>query len=319
MSFKEYDKKFRNFRPDLKYWEEVLLKSKTWDDLSDNGANPKYKADEKELLKATDRVARAMYIQGNTGANEVYTDAGTAFEIRENLKKKYEKVGTKGLTGLSNKFAKVLIDGKFKPPDEWFSELNYYNRLIEEAGGAKKKEAEIKAHVINTAPKMYEAITTAVNINNDGIDKVQEDYQDYYERVVEPRIKEFRGNNRKGRYQAAYAATTPKEVNVIMKNTRRGKPWKKFKGSCNKCGKQGHKAIDCHANVNAVGPATSAEGFKETRKCFRCGKAGHPIKNCRMPKSKSASPLVGMCTTITETENTGAYRNGESKPELTKN
>lgn len=38
-----------------------------------------------------------------------------------------------------------------------------------------------------------------------------------------------------------------------------------------------------------------------------------------MPKSEPASPLVGMCTTITETKNTGAYRNGESKPEVTKN
>jgi hypothetical protein len=24
-----------------------------------------------------------------------------------------------------------------------------------------------------------------------------------------------------------------------------GKPWKKFKGNCNYCGKQGHKAADC--------------------------------------------------------------------------
>ena len=189
MGFKEYDKKFLTFRPELKFWEDVLLNPNVWDDMSIGGTNKKYKPEEIELLKATDRVARAMYIQGNTGVNEIYTDAATAFEIRDNLRKKYEKIGTKGLTGLSNKFARVLIDGKYKPPDEWFNELNYYNRLIEEAGGARKLEPEIKAHVINTAPKMYEPVTTAVNTQNDGIAKVQEDYQDYYERVVEPRIK----------------------------------------------------------------------------------------------------------------------------------
>ena len=73
-TFKEYDKKLRNFRPDLKYWEAVLMVDKEWDAKSVGGANDKYTDDEKETIKATDRVARSVYIQGNSGVNEIYTD-----------------------------------------------------------------------------------------------------------------------------------------------------------------------------------------------------------------------------------------------------
>jgi len=89
-TFKEYDKKLHNFRPDLKYWEAVLTEDKEWDALSVGGTHAKYTADEIEVIKATDRVARSVYIQGNTGVNKIYTDKPTAFEIRESLRRKYK-------------------------------------------------------------------------------------------------------------------------------------------------------------------------------------------------------------------------------------
>jgi hypothetical protein len=44
-TFKEYDKKLRNFRPDLKYWEAVLTVDKEWDEKSAGGTNDKYTDD----------------------------------------------------------------------------------------------------------------------------------------------------------------------------------------------------------------------------------------------------------------------------------
>ena len=45
MSFKEYDKKMKAFRPDLQYWEVELTKENEWNALDANG-DSKYDAAE---------------------------------------------------------------------------------------------------------------------------------------------------------------------------------------------------------------------------------------------------------------------------------
>ena len=50
-------------------------------------------------------------------------------------------------------------------------------------------------------------------------------------------------------------------------------PFKKFKGKCLQCGKQGHKAIHCR----------SGQG-KFNCNCHYCGKPGHCIAECRKKK-----------------------------------
>ena len=61
MSFKEYDKKMRSFRPDLQYWEDVLTKEKEWEKKDANNTNV-YSADDIKSLQATDRIARSVYV-----------------------------------------------------------------------------------------------------------------------------------------------------------------------------------------------------------------------------------------------------------------
>jgi hypothetical protein len=39
MTFREYDKKMKAFRPDQEYWETVLTTSKPWEEKDDTGAN----------------------------------------------------------------------------------------------------------------------------------------------------------------------------------------------------------------------------------------------------------------------------------------
>ena len=60
MSFKEYDKKMRSFRPDLQYWEDVLTKEKEWEKKDANNTSV-YSADEIKSLQATDRIACSVY------------------------------------------------------------------------------------------------------------------------------------------------------------------------------------------------------------------------------------------------------------------
>jgi hypothetical protein len=82
MSFKEYDKKMRYFRPDLQYWEAVLTQEKEWEKKDVNGALV-YKANEIKLLLAADHSTRSVYILGNGGPTDVYTNQDTAYEMCE--------------------------------------------------------------------------------------------------------------------------------------------------------------------------------------------------------------------------------------------
>jgi len=61
-----------------------------------------------------------------------------------------------------------------------------------------------------------------------------------------------------------------------------GNKWNsnKFKGFCNKCGKQGHKAIDCKENVSSD---NGSKRFNE--KCYYCGVWGHRKSDCHKKKA----------------------------------
>jgi hypothetical protein len=82
MSFKKYDKKMRSFRPNLQYWEDGLTKEKEWEKVDANEALV-YTADQIKEFRATDRIARSVYVLGNGGPTDVYTNQDTAYEIRK--------------------------------------------------------------------------------------------------------------------------------------------------------------------------------------------------------------------------------------------
>jgi hypothetical protein len=116
MSFKEYDKKMRSFCPDLQYWEDILTNEKEWEKKDANGALA-YTADEIKLLLSTDRITRSVYVLGNGGPTDLYTNQVTAYEIREALWARYENTEQWGLTTLTEKFNKVVCAKQYAYPD----------------------------------------------------------------------------------------------------------------------------------------------------------------------------------------------------------
>jgi hypothetical protein len=241
MSFKEYDKKMRSFRPDLQYWEDVLTKEKEWERVDANKALV-YTADQIKELQATDRIARSVYVLGNGGPTDVYTNQDTAYEIREALRARYENTEQWGLTTLTEKFNEVIRANQYACPDIWFDSLQYYKELMVKAGGSAKTDAEIVAHVLATAPNSYDSITTLVlgkDLTDPDILKfTREQYRSYWKRHFES--QNTRRNRGYSNTAAAYAVETKNnsEVNFVAggqrnKNNRPvGKPWKKFKGFC---------------------------------------------------------------------------------------
>jgi hypothetical protein len=64
--------------------------------------------------------------------------------------------------------------------------------------------------------------------------------------------------------------------------------WRAFKGKCNKCGKQGHKARDCNSHRNNE----KRESGKTKIKCFNCKGFGHIAQEC--PRKVEKGMFVGM-------------------------
>jgi hypothetical protein len=84
MLFKEYDKEMRSFRPDLQYWEEVLMKKEEQEKVDANKALV-YTADQIKELQVTDCITCSVNVLGNGGQTDVYTNQDTACEIQEAL------------------------------------------------------------------------------------------------------------------------------------------------------------------------------------------------------------------------------------------
>ncbi|KAL9180795.1 hypothetical protein ACHAXT_011248 [Thalassiosira profunda] len=57
----------------------------------------------------------------------------------------------------------------------------------------------------------------------------------------------------------------------------------RFKGLCNKCGKQGHKGADCKSKSDAPQPAGTGR-FRSA--CWKCGKLGHKKRDCPSLREK---------------------------------
>jgi hypothetical protein len=69
------------FRPDLEkweYWEQVLIEPKIWENKKADGTDV-YSTTEEKVVKATDCLARSIYLQGNGGMADVYTSYKMAF------------------------------------------------------------------------------------------------------------------------------------------------------------------------------------------------------------------------------------------------
>ena len=226
---------------------------------------------------------------------------------------------------MTEKYNEAVRTQPYACPDEWFNQLQYYSELIVRAKGANKTPAEIVAHVIATAPKIYDTVTTLLLDKDltepDILKTARELYRNYWRRHVErggiPKYKVRNGayhvettgngnNNSSTRQEEvqAYGTGTVTRGKTRVRpagsngsansgSTRpKAKPWKKFKGFCKTCGQQGHKYNNC--------PTTKVASttYTEKRTCYNCGQPGHLSRDCTKPR-KQQSMFVGSVQLVT--------------------
>ena len=162
MSFREYDKKFMVLRPSIEDWKTVLTVEKPWELLNDEGTGNKYTDEQIVSLKKADQSAITLYVLGNTGATEAYMNGETAYEIRKALKARFAPVDGMGLAELQQRYNEVMMKQPYACPDIWVNDLEYYSTQMVEAGGTKKTDADIIAHLITNVPKVYDSVITMI-------------------------------------------------------------------------------------------------------------------------------------------------------------
>jgi hypothetical protein len=122
----------------------------------------------------------------------------------------------------------------------------YLNEQIVRASGTKRSYAEIIANIINAAPKFYNIPLSIISQNDinasNALSKAQTELRNYWKRNLEGgKSKSYQGNTSPSGPSQSYGS------NNRGKQGTGNKMWKKFKGFCKYCGKQGHKAINCNS------------------------------------------------------------------------
>ncbi|KAI2511209.1 hypothetical protein MHU86_3174 [Fragilaria crotonensis] len=203
----------------------------------------------------------------------------TANDMWKALKSRYDSKKTKDLVKATTQLEKCYMKNDMEDPHMWILELERLNREVGKCeNGTMRSQEQMQATILARLPKRrYEAVITSLNgkIGREG------------------RIQEKRDEKGGERNQKHLALTTTGGRNS----------WRQFKGKCNKCGKQGHKARDCKSNEERNGGnVKNGNGVQNSfsGKCYKCGQVGHRAQHCKTQGNDSGM-FVGMA--IHETRN----------------
>jgi hypothetical protein len=284
-------------------------------------------------IKANDNAYLLLFLSTSKRAFlHVESSQENAYVAWTNLLERYKASDTMDLLSLLQDFTKCVMDGAIDGPCFWFMELELISEKIKQAGGNRKSDSEKIAHLITEAPREYVPVTDniammiglrqvveipTITTPNDGGEA--RDVETASTTNTETRsVSDWTWTNVRKAYQyfwkcglkntdsktgstklALYASVLSKhpEMPRWKKAPSPENSWKKFKGMCNLCGIQGHKAADCQrGQVLKTAGANTTNILKG--KCYTCGKVGHYYHECCNKPRENVGLFVGMTVTI---------------------
>jgi len=278
----------------------------------------------------------------------------SANDMWQALKQEFQPEGIDDYVDLTNRFKTCEMENRDENPRKWIRRLQGINRRLGDIDETHKHDdVEMIAEIFLKLPKSYSEFITSCNlrrceVGNVTLQDMIKDLQRYYKRTVRSEELGYGRNKNRGELAAFYAS---KEKNPVQTRPNGFVNYSKaFKGLCNRCGKQGHKATDCRvrqANYEKGFRSSTSEngvkseidahkipssqnyykthnGYEKQRyrvsndkknmKCFSCGKTGHWACDCTSTNANLAS-FVG-CTDYVHEEGYRKQENEDARQRL---
>ena len=204
--------------------------------------------------KKTGRVA-FDYVRLSKTENNVDGNCKLAWD---RLKMKFESKQAPTRLMLRKEFYNKKLSSISEDPDEWITELEDL-RLRMQSAGSRMSNMDLVEHILNSLPKEYDIVVKVLeNRLNENDDLSVMDIRN--ELSLEYAKHKF-DKQETQKDSALYAGG--------------------FKGTCNKCGKIGHKARFCKSGDGS----SKDKDWKKKIECYKCHKKGHFAKECRSTKT----------------------------------
>jgi hypothetical protein len=213
---------------------------------------------------------------------------------------------------LSNQFKKCTMETETENPKKWIRKLQQINRRLSNiAVEHRHSDVEMIAEVFLKLPQSYSEFVTSCNLRgaagNGTLSNIIKDLDRFYKRTIEDGTGNSKNKNNGREQEQAFATAyeVPRNKNGFVHFS------KAFKGLCNKCGKQGHKGVDCRVrpenyvkghkgqeknyfktNNGNFAKKNTQNSDRRNIKCFNCNKLGHFARDCRKEKE---TMFVGSC------------------------
>ena len=178
----------------------------------------------------------------------------------DRLKMKFESKQAPTRLMLRKEFYNKKLNSIDEDPDEWITELEDL-RLRMQAAGSSISDMDLIEHILNNLPSEYNIVVKVMENRLNVADDLS--------------IMEVRNELCLEFAKHKFGNTDIKEDSALYAGG--------FKGTCNKCGKMGHKARFCKSGDNS----NKDKDWKKKIECYNCHKKGHFAKECRSPKSNT--------------------------------
>ena len=221
----------------------------------------------------------ALMVQGHALKSVIKVRSENPKEAWDKLKAEFEPSEIEDVVDLNASFLKLKLDSPKENPTEWIEKLEYNNErvgMIEER--YLKDDFLLITHIFSLLPKEeYQSYITTEkkDIKNLSMVTMKKSVLAHWKQFIKSETKEedaFYGEQKKTSPKSSYGAK------------------KKFKGTCRKCGKQGHKAADCRGDSSqGSGSGGSGGGDKNKNKdvtCYKCQEKGHYARECKNEKKE---------------------------------